>query len=172
MDPAKGVTTTERFVFFWAGWPSQWYKSGFRIGGIHYGCCEQFMMVEKARAFGDTETANAIMATQNPRKQKALGRQVRGFDPDIWNGLCRDIVYRGNLAKYQQNPLLQDWLLATGDRTIAEASPADLIWGIGLAVDHPDARSPDRWPGKNWLGIAIMKVRECIRTSDASDTSG
>ena len=49
--------------------------------------------------FVDKESATKIMATRNPKEQKALGRRVHPFDPDVWKEKCRDIVEKGNLAK-------------------------------------------------------------------------
>ena len=156
------VLTTRNFEFFWGGWPSQWFKSDFVIDGITYNCCEQFMMAEKARVFGDPLAETNILATQNPGTQKSLGRQVRHFDPEVWNGVCRGIVYRANVAKYEQDPELNHALLETGDRTLVEASPSDRIWGIGLHQTHPDAQNPAKWRGRNWLGIAITQARDEI----------
>lgn len=160
---ARDIMTTDRFVFFWGGWPSQWFKSAFVVDGVTYNCCEQFMMSEKARVFGDAEALAKILVTNNPREQKALGRKVRGFNEAAWSSVCRGIVYTGNLARFSQNGDLRDTLLATGDRTIVEASPKDRIWGIGLGQDDPRASDPSQWPGSNWLGIALMQVRETLR---------
>jgi len=157
---ADKVKTTDKFVFFWGGWPSQWAKSSFEINGVVYNCCEQYMMAEKARVFGDTEIETEILTKSNPRDQKALGRKVQGFDKDVWNSVCRGIVYRGNLARFEQNDDLQDLLLETSDRVIVEASPRDRIWGIGLGASNPDAENPEKWRGRNWLGIAIQQVRD------------
>jgi ribA/ribD-fused uncharacterized protein len=163
------VTTTSKFVFFWGGWPSQWFKCAFRINGLPYNCCEQFMMAEKARVFGDYQAEAAILAAPNPRKQKALGRQVRGFDVGVWNAVCRGIVYRANLAKFEQSGELYDLLMATGDRQIVEASPEDAIWGIGLRQDDPRAQDPAQWQGTNWLGVALMQVRDELRRRKGQD---
>lgn len=157
---ADRVKTTEKFVFFWGGWPSQWAKASFEIDGIAYNCCEQFMMAEKARVFGDLEIETEILAKPNPRDQKALGRKVQGFDKDIWNSVCRGIVYNGNLARFEQDAELQELLLDTGDRIIVEASPRDRVWGIGMGASNPDAENPEKWRGRNWLGIAIQQVRD------------
>ena len=40
-----------------------------------------------------------IMASSDPREQKALGRKVRNFEVDTWNKKCREIVKMGNMAK-------------------------------------------------------------------------
>lgn len=157
------ITTTDQFILFWGSWPSQFFKAHFEIDGKSYLCCEQFMMAEKARVFGDAETQQAILAAKSPREHKSLGRKVRGFDPGVWNTVCRGIVYTGNLAKYAQNTDLRELLLNTGSRTIVEASPEDRIWGIGLAQDDPRAQNQQQWQGTNWLGIALMQVRAELR---------
>lgn len=153
------VIEKDGFVFFWSGWPSQWHPASFTVEGVAYSCCEQFMMAEKARLFRDLATLRKILAADNPREQKALGREVKGFDEARWTGACREIVYLANLAKFTQNPELRALLVATGTRTLAEASPTDRIWGIGLAADNPRATDRSAWHGKNWLGEALMRVR-------------
>lgn len=155
------------FIFFWGaakenGYLSQWYPSPFIIEGVRYNCAEQYMMAEKARMFEDATSLVAIMAEVSPIQQKRLGRQVSGFDLDRWNNDSLRIVYDGNVAKFEHNPLLLEALLATGDRIIAEVSPHDLIWGIGLGIGHPDVRTPSRWKGENRLGRILMLVRDAL----------
>ncbi len=157
------VLMTSKYVLFLGGWPSQWTKAPFVLGGTSYNCCEQYMIVEKARVFDDRDAEAQILATNNPAKQKALGRDVKGFDQKVWDSMCRGIVFRGNLAKYDQNVEFKSLLLGTGKRTLVEASPRDRIWGIGLHQDDPKALVPAKWRGKNWLGIALMQVRDELR---------
>jgi len=47
----------------------------------------------------DYETADKIMAAKQPCKQKKLGREVRNFDENLWNVVCRYVVKAGNIAK-------------------------------------------------------------------------
>jgi len=153
----------DQFHMFWGGPFSQWYPSIFEVDGEEYNCTEQYMMAKKAMLFGDAEKLAQIMDSSDPRVQKQMGRMVSGFDEDQWNAVARDVVVRGNLAKFSQNPDLQAYLFGTGDQEIVEASPEDVIWGIGLAADHPDAQDKSKWQGTNWLGIAIMDVRAALR---------
>jgi ribA/ribD-fused uncharacterized protein len=88
---------------------------------------------------------------------------VRGFSEKVWNSVCRGIVYRANLAKFSQSSELRSVLLETGNRTIIEASPKDFIRGIGLGQDDPRAEDPAQWQGTNWLGVALMQVRNELR---------
>ena len=63
---------------------SQWTPSPFTVDLIEYDCAEQFMMASKARLFGNDTALSAILASDDPREQKRLGRQVRHFDHDLW----------------------------------------------------------------------------------------
>lgn len=164
-DPSE----RDGFVFFWNGWPSQWHPAAFTVDGVAYSCAEQFMMAEKARLFGDEETLASILAASSPREHKALGRRVKGFDGERWTAACREIVRRGNLAKFSQSPELLALLLATGSKTLAEASPTDRIWGIGLAAEDPRATDRSAWRGTNWLGEVLMQVRAELGGAPVAD---
>lgn len=90
----------EKFTFFWRGPFSQWYLCSFKINFIDYNCAEQYMMAEKARLFRDGKNLVKIMSTSNPKDQKRYGRQVQNFNEIKWNSVARNIVYRGNYAKF------------------------------------------------------------------------
>lgn len=152
----------ERFTMFWSGPFSQWHPSPFTIDGVRYNCAEQYMMAEKARLFGDATREQMIMSAANPKDQQRYGRQVVGFDKAIWEKHARDIVRRGNMAKYTQNPLLKRLLLATAGTTLVEASPHDCIWGIGLRATDPRSQKRSTWRGTNWLGEVLTEVRDSL----------
>ena len=111
-------------------------------------------------SLGDAHRA----AAPHPGAAKALGRQVRGFDEQRWAEHRFDAVVTGNMAKFGQHRQLRDFLTSTGSRVIVEASPRDRVWGIGLAADDERAQSPERWPGLNLLGFALMEVRHQLHT--------
>ena len=154
----------EKFKLFWRGEFSQWYKADMYdpITGLTFNCCEQFMMYGKAKLFGDEEAMEDIMSTSNPRKQQAIGRQVKGFDQEIWDENARAIVTTGNYLKFTQNPDLLAKIMMYADHTFVEASPIDTIWGIGLSEDDDRALDREQWEGKNWLGECITAVKEKI----------
>ena len=117
-------------------------------------------MVQKAKLFHDDVRYNAIMSTADPGECKALGKLVAGFDPKVWDKFKYDIVKTANRAKYDQDPALKAKLLETGDAVMAEASPADMIWGIGLDAEAASKMDPAAWPGQNLLGKILMELRE------------
>ena len=142
---------------------SQWTPSPFTVDLVEYNCAEQFMTASKARLFGDDTALSAILASDDPREQKRLGRQVRHFDPELWQSECENIVLHGNFAKFSQNEEMYLALIQTGDRRLAKASPHDNLWGIGLSVCDPRASSPDSWCGRNLLGQALEHARKILR---------
>lgn len=117
-------------------------------------------MFEKARLFGDYDTADQILGTDVPWQQKRLGRQVRNFNETIWKNHREEIVKAGNRAKFTQHLQLREALFATAGTTLVEASPEDCIWGIGLSMDDPRKEDPANWRGLNLLGKILTELRE------------
>lgn len=151
-------------VLFWKeneeyGCFSNWYRRGFVIDDFEYLHVEQYMMAQKAKLFHDTKTYTSILRATEPWDCKDLGKQVSPFDPKAWDAVKYDIVKAGNRAKYEQNPDLKAKLLDTGDAILAEASPKDKIWGIGLDAANAAETDPSAWPGQNLLGRILMELR-------------
>ena len=102
-------------------------------------------------------------ANDSPAEAKRLGRAVRNFDGAVWVQHRLDVVRRGSLAKFRQHPRLAEYLLGTKDRVLAEASPVDLIWGIGFAENDERARNPHLWRGQSLLGFVLMETRDRLQ---------
>lgn len=83
--PDFGLTSTEN------GYLANWYLSPFQVEGTAFSSAEQFMMYRKALLFHDEDTAGRILATENVAEIKALGRQVKNYVDQDWNGV-RQIV--------------------------------------------------------------------------------
>lgn len=158
-----------QFTFFWqkdkfSGVFSQWFRAPFVIEGIQYETAEQYMMAKKALLFNDYEHYVLIMNETDPQRCKALGKDVRNFDAARWDRCKEEIVYNGNYAKFDQNIKARKYyLFNTGNTILAEASPFDTVWGIGLEASDPDATDPSKWKGQNLLGKILMRVREDLK---------
>ena len=157
----RNVNKNTHVVYFWRieSPYSQFHSANFTIKDTDYSCAEQFMMSSKARIFNDSKSLNGIMSTKIPAAMKRFGRGVSNFDQNIWKMCCRQFVQEGNIAKFSQNPYLLEELLSTEDRYLAEASPSDKVWGIGMAENNPQANNPSNWKGSNWLGEALNLVK-------------
>jgi ribA/ribD-fused uncharacterized protein len=177
MDRATLIASLERgeearWLFFWGHTPkgpgvgpwvlSNWFPSPFVIDDITYPTNEHWMMAEKARLFGDRVAHARVLRADTPGEAKAIGREVRGYDDDVWGAARFDIVARGCEAKFASDEALRDYLVRTGDRVLVEASPRDRIWGIGMSASHHDATDPRKWRGENLLGFALMKARAAL----------
>jgi len=138
---------------------SQLFPSEFKIENVTYQTAEHWMMASKAGLFGDEDALQKILATEDPKSAKAIGRMVKNFDDGIWKEQARRLVTQGNVAKFVQNQPLRDYLLSTDDHVLVEASPYDDLWGIGLKTSDERAKDPATWNGGNWLGFALMDVR-------------
>ncbi|WP_206513795.1 NADAR family protein [Pseudoflavitalea rhizosphaerae] len=139
---------------------SQWYRSPFTVNRILYKTAEHWMMAQKANLFDDRRNFQKIIESDKPGEAKDLGRQIMGYDDEVWNEAKFDIVKLGNIHKFNQHQALLDFLLGTGNRVLVEASPLDKIWGAGIAKDSPLIDKPYAWPGINLLGFALMEVRD------------
>ena len=142
------------------GYLSNWYLSNFTLNDVKFSSMEQFMMYRKAICFNDEAVAAQILSTNDVAEIKALGRQVSGYDENMWNGIRQIVVYEGLLAKFSQNVELKTKLKSTGNALLAECAVKDCIWGIGLSMKDSDRFDKKRWKGQNLLGYTLMMVRE------------
>ena len=124
-------------VYFWREYEthpflSQWYPASFTAPSptpdsppMTFLTTEQYMMYHKGILFGDIDTAEKIMKAKNPKKQKALGREVKGFDERMWKQHREKIVEEGNWHKFchpTEESNLKRLLMETGERELVEVS--------------------------------------------------
>lgn len=124
---------------------------------------EQFMMMGKAALFGDKTIFAKMSITDQPSQHKILGRKVAGFEDDVWEKYCKDIVIIGNYLKFIQNDRLFKIMKNTNDKILVEGSPYDRIWGVGLQYDSIHIGNKEKWRGKNYLGESLMFVRNLLQ---------
>ena len=144
---------------------SQFWKCEFIENEIEYSSTEQYMMAKKAELFGDKDIWEEILNTDSAYEIKKLGRKVRNFNENTWEKSRYKIVINGNHLKFTQNKELKDFLIATNDSILVEASQYDTIWGIGMKESHKDIENPYKWEGLNLLGFALMKVRDKVNNN-------
>ena len=150
------------YTFFWNGPLSNWARTPYTLNDIHYPTTEHGMMWEKANLFDSTQ-CDAILAASSPKDVKALGRQVRNFDKDLWNKKSAELIYPHLLEKFKQNSEARKHILKTGQTILVEASPYDRIWGIGYREKNALSVDKKYW-GENRLGNVLMLVRTYLQT--------
>merc|ERR1712227_509351 len=119
-------------------------------------------MASKAHRCGDELVLQQILQTCDPQRHKKLGRSLdEKAVRRHWNAEQKwHVQLTGARAKFLQNPQLAVRLLQTGSKPIAEASPSDTVFGVGLAPNNARAQDPAQWRGSNLLGEALMQVRQ------------
>ena len=161
------MKVTDRYVIFYGGIYSQWFACEFKDKeGTMFSSTEQFMMYHKARFFNDEVSMGKIMRESDPRKIKAMGREVSNFNEKEWNKVNKKIVTLGNFYKFSQDSKLKEDILLHKNKQFVEGSPYDKLWGIGLNVTDPRAEDADGWQGLNWLGECIDQARVMIDIED------
>lgn len=153
---------TATHIYFWGSYLSNWFNCRFKDGQFTYHSSEAYLMAHKALLFNDKESAEKIIESKDPKKQKELGKLVKGFNEAMWNQHKFDIMVKGLVLKFEQNPNLKKQLLATGNKIIVEGSPKDKIWGVGLHYNDELILDEKNWKGKNLLGKALMKARDLL----------
>lgn len=162
------MRVTDKHVFFWGEWPSNWYKCYFKVKheGKEYDFfnSEQYFMWMKAITFGDETIALRILLEgKNPKMAKTLGRLVKNYDDKKWNEIRYKVMVDANYYKYSQSKELKELLLnpELKGKHFVEASPLDGIWGIKCGeTEALDDES--NWNGQNLLGKALDEVREML----------
>ena len=140
---------------------SNFYQCPIKVEGQTFNCVEQFLQKSKAEVMGDEETAVHIMSEADPARQKGLARNIKG-DIQKWTSEANTITYKAIKAKFEQNPSLRQYLLASDQKELGEASQ-DPIWGIGSSLRNPHSLDCNTWTGKNLLGKLLMKARHELK---------
>jgi ribA/ribD-fused uncharacterized protein len=173
--------TPHKIIYFWHpdrkfGFLSNWYSSSFEDfdtelpsdGGERqfrtFSSVQQYMIYHRVMLFEDKEAASRVLQTNDTNELKKIGRDVQGFDIDIWNNNKESIATKGAYLKFKQNPELCRKLVDTGDAILAESSKFDKNWGIGLNMRDAIKLNGDtsKWNGKNLLGKCLMQVRDYL----------
>ena len=113
----------------------------------------------------------SIIKAPTARAAKALGRRVKDFDDDSWRPVRAQVLYIALRHKFTQSEQLQQRLLDTGLRTLAEASPVDRLYGIGASSSEAMHMHPLQWTGGNLQGDMLMRLRGTLRAATADATA-
>ena len=129
-------------------WLSNFFLSPMIVDEKEYPTVEHWVQSQK---FTDPTIQEQIRTAPTALHAKKLG-QLR--DPSFrldWDSKKEDILYQGLKAKFEQNIVLQNFLLHTGTEELIELSPWDSYWGSGRFGT-----------GKNRMGFLLMKLRSEI----------
>ena len=88
------------------------------------------------------------MSSPSPRTCKRIGRGVRNFNFGVWGREKQNAVLSGTYANFMQNLAKTKNLLSSDNKLLAESSPLDPVWSLGLRADDHKANNLCHWRGK------------------------
>ena len=130
----------------------QWYSSG-----------EQFWMKQKADFHKDEDAKAEILDTDDPVKQKAIGRRIKNVRMHVWKDQVRKLMFPGLLEKFKQNEVARNTLMNTGSKQIGEAT-TERYWGIGRKLSDDKVLNTKDWKDENIVGKMLVDLRSKLTT--------
>ena len=138
----------------------------FEIDGLRFSSVLQYLLFKRCLICNDKRRAYRLLSTDNPDKQITMAYERNSEYLQYiraWEGIRQLSAYRAQLAKFTQNKLLHDMLLATENAIIVECSKSSRIWSCGFSLDDPSRLKMEQWLGSNMMGFTVMAVRDEIK---------
>ena len=157
---ASSRTSKETLDFFGELNPlSNFHLCRFAVEDKEYNSSEQFIQHQKAIHFGDSTTANRILASNSAFECQQLGKEVHGYNHENWAEAAKVLVLPGIMSKFVSNPNLAGVLVNMGNKKIVECS-YDSVWGTGVPLNNKDYLKEENWADVSLLGEMLMETRE------------
>lgn len=116
--------------------------------------------LKRAEISGKDDLIRRARGAQDPVQAKRILTTLHGDHQEEWDNKIEELALDGLRAKFSQNLQLRDYLCATGNLILGEASP-NTRWGIGMNLSDPDVLDSSKWlENGNLLGRSLMKLRE------------
>lgn len=128
------------------GFLSNFYRAPFQCQGFNWPTVEHFYQAHKSR---DMHHQVHVRFVAWPKEAKRIGRACKSLRPD-WADWRMEVMLTALVAKFAQNPALQDRLLATDDQILVETSPQDAFLGAW-----------PRWPRGKPFGLFAHHFARC-----------
>jgi ribA/ribD-fused uncharacterized protein len=133
-------------------WLSNFGEGGVWLDGIYYSYAEHAYQASKSV---DPSVRVSVAALNSPGEAKRAGRQLEAR-PD-WEAVKKRVMLLVVLAKFIQNPELQQKLIETGGHALVEGNTwHDNYWGNCVCDRCSEV------PGANWLGRILEHVRDVV----------
>jgi ribA/ribD-fused uncharacterized protein len=123
---------------------------------------EHAFMLYKAYQFGDVDTFDKILDAKTPAEAKALGKLVKGFNPQVWDFVKYKYMKSALICKLNSisTSKLKQLVELSKAHYFVETSPTDNIWGVGVTTNGYLVASEEERKGfgQNLLGLAWDEV--------------
>lgn len=151
------IDTAHNTTLFAGEWAflSNMFPCSFNYEHTRVTSSEQCYQFSRARANNELNKAHSIIITDDPFVYKQIGDSVT--ESADWNAVRESTMLDINKLKFKQNPHLIEMLIATGNRTLQEAT-TNPTWGIGAGIRSKAAKD-NTGKGANLFGKILMQLR-------------
>ncbi len=115
------------------------------IDGKEYLTVEHWFQSQK---FTNPELQEKIRLCNSPFTARKLGKTRDASFRNDWDVYRKEVMKKGVREKFEQNAVLKERLLSTGNQELKEDSSWDSYWGIGRSGK-----------GINQMGKLLMELR-------------
>jgi ribA/ribD-fused uncharacterized protein len=128
---------------------SNFHSAPFTLNGSQWPTVEHYFQAQKFPS--DPALQEKIRSAKTALSAKRLGRTKTDAFLSNWDTIKDGVMETALIAKFTQNPPLQELLKSTGDAYLQEKSSSDNYWAAGPSGC-----------GKNKMGHLLMKIRTQI----------
>ena len=112
--------------------------------------------------FKEDDIANCILLAKTGLECKQLARETTSYNNERWRSATKELCAPGIIAKFRQNPTLQDLLLETRDLVIVECT-YDTLWGTGIALQDDKCLDHTTWNNQGILGEILEDIQSQLQ---------
>lgn len=134
---------------------SNFFPAPIYDNGINYHTAEHRYQAEKCRIANDNIRLNQVLRAISPLEAKKIADAIH--DTPEWTNVKESVMEKVIDMKFEQHSYLADKLIATGDRTLKEAT-SNMYFGIGASLHSREVRD-GTYKGQNRLGHILMAKR-------------
>lgn len=158
------LSGNELIVFYGASaWLSTYFYAPVTNGEITFSTCHHEFLWRAAMSTNDLKIASAIVTAATPWMCTCIARCSTRFNPQAFSHISKPIMLQCLKRKFTQHDDLKEKLIACGDSKIIFASPYDMNFGVGLALNDPNINDVSVHYGANNLGRLLVETREWLK---------
>lgn len=160
-----------RTIFGYKDPLSNHYMCDIRVMGQTFPSAEHAYKHTQAINAKRPDIASKIKNAAHAGVVKELAREIP-FNPK-WEGRKEEVMTKILYSKMDQSAPFRQALQETEGKILVGSAAGDFFWGSGLTTQHTIHTKPERWPGKNKLGLILQDLREKLEEeNNMSKTSG
>lgn len=139
-----------------------------KVNDNHFSSADQAFYYQMATFAGRTDYGNDIMKYDDPKILKKMGSKIEKSTE--WEDKQLRILTGILILKFEQNPMLKEKLVKTGDMPLINCD-TDNYWGAGRLLDSDQWDTSNEIPGRNMIGTILSNVRSRIRPAGEPNPS-